>query len=92
MTRWDFRWSAVSGASSYNLYVIGPNASSPTIDDQNITALSFHYESHLYVPDANRLGWHWEFRVQTDGLWGPLGAERTFDVEPQMADCPDIPR
>jgi hypothetical protein len=44
---WDFDWTDVSGATDYNLFVIGANASIPVIDTE-ISNSEFHYETTLH--------------------------------------------
>ncbi|MGH9461909.1 MAG: PASTA domain-containing protein [Vicinamibacteria bacterium] len=84
---WDFDWSDVSGASTYHLFVIGPGASVPAIDESNLNA-SFHREESLsYIAGHNLRGWRWKVRASVSGEWAAWSEEGTFDVEPLDTDC-----
>jgi hypothetical protein len=84
---WEFAWTACPGAQSYALYVIGPTATIPVVDE-TIAGTSYTYQSEGHIPDANRLGWRWKVRVLQDDEWGDWSPEWTFDVEPLNTDCP----
>jgi hypothetical protein len=87
-TIWDFDWSDVAGATQYHLYVIGPPpATNPRIDIY-LTASAYHFQSNAgWISDNLRLGWRWKVRAMVGGVWGPW-AERSFDVELGITDCP----
>jgi len=83
---WDFDWTAVSGATSYNLFVISSCASLPVIDEV-ITDSDFHYVNDGYILNQNRLDRTWKVRAGFSGQWGHWSETRTFDVEPLDTDC-----
>jgi len=85
---WDFDWSDCSGADKYHLYVIGPTATYPVVDDSSIISSSYQYVSLGVIADQFRLGWRWRVRAEINGVWGEWSDERTFDVEPYDTDCP----
>ena len=85
---WNFSWSSVSGATRYQIYVIGPGATIPVIDSI-VTSLTYRYsDSTSYIIDSNRLGWTWRVRAgNNSGEWSPW-SQRSFNVEPLNTDCP----
>ena len=88
---WEFDWTDCPGAAAYQLYVIGPTATIPIIDENNIPTSSFSRVSDGYIVDANRFGWTWKVRALMDGQWGDWSETRRFDVEPPDSDPPTAP-
>jgi peroxiredoxin/outer membrane lipoprotein-sorting protein len=78
---WEFAWTECSSASEYHLYVIGPRAINPVIDDDNITTNSYRrtFDSG-YIVDPNLRGWKWKVRAKVNGEWGEWSKTGTFDV------------
>jgi hypothetical protein len=88
---WDFDWSDCTGASQYNLYVKHPSALNPVIDETNIISSSYHYDSGGgYITEPWRYGREWRVRAMENGVWGHWSQVRTFDVELQDTDCPQL--
>jgi hypothetical protein len=83
---WDFDWSSVGNATRYQIYVIGPSAANPTIDEV-VTSSSYHYSSSGIVADSDRVGWRWRVRAGNSTVWGSWSAYRSFDVESLNTDC-----
>jgi serine/threonine protein kinase len=76
---WEFTWSEVPGASSYELYVVGPTATKPIID-ATMTATSKRVEfSEGYHRSGD--GWHWKVRAKVNGAWGSWSESWVFRVE-----------
>jgi len=86
-TIWDFNWSDCVAATQYHLYVIGPHATGPIINDDSITSLSYRRTSSGYVAEHNYHGWTWKVRAKISGQWGEWSETRTFDVEPVDTDA-----
>lgn len=85
---WDFDWSDVPQASRYHLFVIGPGARIPVIDNAGITASLFHNRiPGAYVAEQNRFGWEWRVRADVNGAFGEYSPIRFFNVEPVDTDC-----
>jgi heat shock protein HslJ len=85
---WEFRWSACPAAAAYRLYVIGPTATVPLIDEvTGDTAYRFVTQTS-YTPDRARRGWTWRVRARFNEQWGPWSETRSFDVEPVNTDPP----
>lgn len=85
---WDFDWSDCPGATRYHLYVEGPGALIPIIDD-GIGDSSYHHVSPgSYIIGRNRFDWTWRIRAELDGQWGEWSQICTFDVEPVNTDPP----
>ncbi|MBT3958556.1 MAG: hypothetical protein HN645_01025 [Gemmatimonadales bacterium] len=84
---WYFDWTDVAGSTTYQLYVIGPGATNPVIND-SATDSEYQLSGTGYVIDSNRQGWRWRVRGYTRGVWGDWSEERLFDVEPLGTDCP----
>ena len=85
---WDFDWSDCSQATEYHLYVLGPSASIPFINQTGLTQSSYRSVSCSYVADRNRNGWVWRVRAKTGGGWGDWSRFNSFDVEPVDTDAP----
>lgn len=83
---WNFDWSDCPGATRYHLYVTGPGAAYPIIDQDMIPGSSYHHVSRGYIMDKNRLGWMWKVRANVDGRWSEWSKIRTFDAEPVNSD------
>jgi len=84
---WDFDWSDCPGATQYHLYVIGPTATIPLIDDNALGSSAYHHAaSGSYIADPNRFGWSWRVRAKVGGQWGDWSATRSFDVEAVDSD------
>src|SRR5207247_10401148 len=76
---WTFGWHACPGASRYHLFVIGPGALNPIVNDDSITSATYEYRrSHYGI--THREGWTWKVRAFVDGQWGEWSEERTFSV------------
>lgn len=84
---WEFAWTECPGAAEYHLYVIGPRASHPLIDDENIRVNSYRQNfDNGYVADPNLRGWKWKVRAKINGEWGEWSKTGTFDVTPIGSD------
>lgn len=84
---WTFTWSACPGADAYQLYVIGPSAIYPLVND--VTAeTNYTMASGGYIVEANAVGWTWKVRARVEGAWGTWTRERSFNVEPVNTDPP----
>lgn len=83
---WLFNWSRCAGASSYNLYVMGPHSTIPLVN-VIITEPEYLFSGSGYIIDANRLGWTCQVRAMVKGKWGEWSEVRKFDVEPLNTDC-----
>jgi serine/threonine protein kinase/tetratricopeptide (TPR) repeat protein len=79
---WEFNWSEVPGATRYHLYVIGPTATLPVINNLTLTAPSYRDEGKGYFATQYRLGYRWKVRALVNGTWTDWSEERTFDVTP----------
>jgi serine/threonine protein kinase/Flp pilus assembly protein TadD len=79
---WQFNWSEVAEATRYHLYVTGPTAPWPVINDPTLTSPSFRFESTGYVGELGLRGWRWKVRALAQGAWTDWSEERTFDVAP----------
>ncbi len=78
---WMFGWRACPGATKYHLFVIGPSALNPIVDDQSITSATYHYRAFGYGI-TQRDSWTWKVRAFVDERWGDWSAQRTFSVAP----------
>ena len=87
---WVFDWTDCPGATGYDIYVSGPNATIPIIDDFSPES-SFRHVSCGYIAPMNARRWGVWLRAMTDGVWGNWSPEYNFDVEPQNTDPPSSP-
>lgn len=77
---WHFEWEPVPGADSYELVVLGPNASIPLI---RRVLKGTDYTSRRtggYIVDRNCRGWRWRVRGLCDSEPGAWSDTWTFDV------------
>jgi len=87
---WEFKWSAVPGASKYHLQVIAAKARIPRLDRSDLTSPEYRDEWRGYVIDPNRLGWRWKVRALVGDVWTEWSEERTFDVQPLVPPGPYV--
>jgi hypothetical protein len=76
---WMFGWRDCPEATRYHLYVIGPGALNPVVDDDSITATRFTHRA-LHTGITRREGWSWKVRAYVGGRWAPWSEERKFNV------------
>ena len=84
---WDFEWSACRGAERYHLFVIGPSATIPVVDDDRLGGTTYAHRARAFVAGANAQGWTWRVQARADGEWLDWSAPATFSVEPPDTDC-----
>lgn len=82
-SRWHFKWRPCSGATRYHLYVIGPNARNPVVNNSNIRRLNFSYYSSEHYGITKTQGWKWQVRALVNGRWGPWSEVGFFNVSPK---------
>ena len=87
--RWVFDWDDCPGAEAYHLYVIGPHALYPLIDEYLINTSNYTFKSYGYIIPRNSYGWKWKVRAMIEGIWGSWSEERFFNVEPLNTHCND---
>ena len=86
---WDFKWTDVPAARLYHLYVVGPQAKYPVINNAEITYAAYQdIRAESYIIESNRRGWRWKVRALVGNEWSEWSEERTFDVEAMNTDCP----
>ena len=75
-----YSWTAVSLATTYQLYVKSPRATGPNLDVQ-VAGTSYTEKSNSYAPESARFGITWKVRGMINGQWGAWSEERTFEYE-----------
>ena len=88
---WDFEWTGCRGADRYHLFVIGPSAVIPVVDNDRLGQTSYAHRSRGYVAPGNDRGWTWRTRARIGGDWKDWTAPRSFDVEAVDSDCASLP-
>jgi hypothetical protein len=78
---WEFTWAPVTGATAYELWVIGANAKFPIVSKE-LKDTRHRHVSRGYVGHTNLQGWSWKIRAQVQGVWHPWSAARRFNVAP----------
>jgi hypothetical protein len=84
---WDFNWSDVPGASSYELWVKHRSSAEPEV---HVTGLntSSHRAGRIATTGGEFLqGWEWRVRATVNGVVQPWSPIATFSVEPPETDC-----
>lgn len=80
---WTFGWKACPEATRYHLFVIGPTASKPVVNEDSLTSATYQFQrSHGQVSKSKTQGWTWKVRAYTNGRWGEWSEVRTFNVAP----------
>lgn len=78
---WEFTWAPVTGATAYELWVIGAKAKFPVVSKE-LNDTRHRHVSLGYVGHTNLQGWSWKVRAQVQGVWQPWSAVRKFKVAP----------
>jgi hypothetical protein len=84
---WEFSWSPVATATSYELFVGHEGDPFPLIDDTTTTQTTYRYSnpnSYLTAVTA----WHWWVRATVNGVKQQWAGPRDFTVEAANTDCP----
>jgi hypothetical protein len=80
---WTFEWKACPEATRYHLFVIGPTASNPVVNEDSLTSATYQFQrSHGQISKSKTQGWTWKVRAYTNGRWGEWSEVRTFNVAP----------
>ena len=78
---WTFTWKACPEATKYHLFVIGPTASNPIVNEDSLTSAAYRFQrSHGQISKSKAQGWTWKVRAYADGQWGNWSEERKFSV------------
>src|SRR5688572_20316683 len=68
---WTFEWKACPAATRYHLFVIGPTASNPVVNEDSLTSATYQFQrSHGQISKSKTQGWTWKVRAYTNGRWG----------------------
>jgi hypothetical protein len=85
---WDFNWSDVPGATSYELWVKHRSSEEPEINETSLVQSS-HRVGRIAAADGELLqGWEWKVRATTSAGVQPWSRTATFNLEPPDTDCP----
>lgn len=80
---WTFGWKACPTAAKYHLFVIGPTASKPLVDEDSLTSATYQFQrARGSISKSKAQGWTWKVRAHVDGQWGEWSEVRKFDVAP----------
>lgn len=80
-SNWKFTWDPCPGATKYHLFVIGPNALNPIVDNNSIKS-TFFWDRSIHYGIKVLKGWSWKVRAYLGGKWGEWSEIRTFNVNP----------
>ena len=89
MSEWFFDWEDFPHYAKYHLYVIGPNAIYPVINERNILKSEYKFILRGYISGHHTYNWTWKVRayvVDSNG-WTLWSETRYFDVLPQEEVC-----
>lgn len=81
---WVFDWSDCPGATYYSVYVLGPGATLPLINDVSPESSYRRVSCGGYIFFTAK--WRLWLRAMTDDVWGDWSPEYNFDVEPANTD------
>jgi len=80
---WTFGWKVCPEATKYHLFVIGPTASNPIVNEDSLTSATYQFQrSHGQISKSKTQGWTWKVRAYADGQWGQWSEVRKFNVTP----------
>lgn len=80
---WTFGWKACPEATKYHLFVIGPTALNPIVNEDSLTSATYQFQrSGGQISKSKTQGWTWKVRAYADGQWGEWSEVRTFNVTP----------
>src|SRR4051812_36487060 len=82
---WNFQWSAVDGATAYELYVSNLTSIFAQIDDSTLTTTSYHYSQPTFTNST--AGWNWWVRAKVNGEYKNWAGPQSFTVEAANTDC-----
>jgi len=78
---WRFDWQDSTGATGYEIVVLGPGAIFPAVHATTTTSDYVLAERQGYIADHNLRGWSWRVRARySDDKWGPWSWIRRFNV------------
>lgn len=84
---WDFDWSDVPGATTYEIAITKNSGSIAYNDTKVVAQSSYHYVSEsAVIAETNRYGWSWKVRALVSGNWSDWSEARSFEVEPVDTD------
>jgi hypothetical protein len=86
-TGWEFSWSPVAGATQYQLYVQGRQATIPLVDVMT-DHTQYRKTSLGLVSGRNLTGWRWKVRALVESRWTSWSEDRYFDVEASGSGSP----
>jgi RNA polymerase sigma factor (sigma-70 family) len=76
---WDFRWTPVQGADSYQLQIFSPDAEQPWLNKVINDVKYQHVQAGTY---AHRYRWQWRVQAVKGGKGLGWSEFRNFDVKP----------
>lgn len=85
---WRFRWTAVDGATGYQLRVLAPGDERAVVDVLTLLPEFLVLRPGAAVADDARTGWAWAVRARAGDEWGPWSPVAPFAVEPVDTDLP----
>ncbi len=80
--KWTFGWFDCPEAQKYHLYIVGPGALNPIVNESDLSAAVYEHHSYHYGITKLR-GWSWKVRAFSDNKWGEWSKTRYFDVSPK---------
>ena len=84
---WDFDWSDVPGATTYELWIKHRDSQQPDINRTGVETSSYRV-GRIAIREGNHLqGWEWKVRAQVKGADQPWSKTAAFTVEPPDTDC-----
>ena len=84
---WDFDWTDVPGAQTYELWVKHRDSAEPDIHQTGLQTSS-HRAGRIATIDGKLLqGWEWKVRAVVGGVEEPWTPISKFAVEPPDTDC-----
>ena len=86
-TVWDFDWSDVPGATSYELWVKHRSSQEPEIHETALQTSSHRAGRYTLAEGQYLQGWEWKVRAKVNGVDQPWSKTGTFNVEPPDTDC-----
>jgi hypothetical protein len=83
---WDFDWTDVPGATSYELWVKHKDSAQPDIHE-TVQSSSYRVGRIATMEGKFLQDWEWKVRATVNGVEEPWSATAKFAVEPPDTDC-----
>lgn len=83
---WEFRWTAVNGASKYHVQVSRVGAAQPLFNRDDLKLPKFKGTIRSKFPESSLDGWTWKVRAFVNGRWNDWSESQPFRIDASQKD------